>query len=102
MTWTSGGTSRTSTTAGKRFRATVLRRDDHRCQKCGYHDPTGMSLEADHIINHAQGGTDDPDNGQTLCKRCHRNKTAKESAHGRRTRTKRGPLLHPGTLEPSR
>ena len=102
MTWVSGGTSRTSTTTGKRFRVTVLRRDDYTCQACRYHDPTGMSLEADHILNIAEGGTDDPDNGQTLCKRCHRKKTTQESAHGRVRRIKRAPLLHPGTLQPSR
>ncbi|AKI27425.1 hypothetical protein [Moraxella phage Mcat9] len=39
-------------------------------------------LEADHIINRAQGGSDDLSNLQTLCKPCHKIKTQKESQAG--------------------
>ena len=34
--------------------------------------------EVDHIITKAKGGTDDPDNLQSLCVQCHREKTARE------------------------
>lgn len=38
------------------------------------------SLEVDHIINIAEGGTDDDSNLQALCIPCHKAKTARESA----------------------
>jgi len=38
-----------------------------------------MELELDHIVNVAQGGTDDEFNLQSLCSPCHKKKTIKES-----------------------
>jgi 5-methylcytosine-specific restriction protein A len=38
-----------------------------------------MELELDHIVNVAQGGTDDEKNLQSLCVPCHKKKTSKES-----------------------
>jgi len=38
-----------------------------------------MQLELDHIVNVAQGGTDDESNLQSLCSPCHKKKTLKES-----------------------
>lgn len=100
--WTSGGTSRTSTTAGRRFRRAVLRRDGYTCRSCGRHDPTGRSLEADHIVNVRAGGTDDPTNGQTLCIPCHAQKTRIEAQNGRRRNSTRRPReSHPGLLRRS-
>ena len=34
--------------------------------------------EVDHILAKANGGTDDPNNLQSICVACHREKTAKE------------------------
>lgn len=57
-----------------RFHNMILARDDHRCVKCGRTrnelsgvPPDEAKLFADHIIPVALGGTDTPDNGQTLC-----------------------------------
>lgn len=41
-----------------------------------------MNLECDHIVNKAQGGTDDMDNLQSLCKPCHDKKSQQESKLG--------------------
>lgn len=42
------------------------------------------ALEVDHITPLAEGGTDTHDNRQTLCKPCHRAKTAQEASRGQR------------------
>lgn len=100
MAWTRGGPTRTSTTTHRRWRTTVLTRDRHTCQHCGHTDPTGRTLEADHILNIRRGGNpDDPDNGQTLCGPCHTIKTQAEAAAGRAAKsTRRPPQPHPGLL----
>ncbi|MEG9303316.1 HNH endonuclease signature motif containing protein [Psychrobacter celer] len=36
------------------------------------------ATDVDHIINKAKGGSDDPSNLQSLCRKCHRSKTANE------------------------
>jgi 5-methylcytosine-specific restriction protein A len=36
------------------------------------------ATDVDHIINKANGGTDKLENLQSLCKKCHRTKTANE------------------------
>jgi len=41
-----------------------------------------MELELDHIVNVAQGGTDDESNLQSLCVSCHKVKSQKESRGG--------------------
>ena len=40
------------------------------------------SAEVDHIISRSKGGTDEENNLQALCKRCHSRKTAKEGRWG--------------------
>ena len=59
------------------LRMKTLHRDNFRCQNidCG----KAGRLEVDHIIPLAQGGRDDPDNLQTLCRSCHMEKTAQEN-----------------------
>jgi 5-methylcytosine-specific restriction endonuclease McrA len=49
----------------------VLQRDKYRCVLCG---ASGVSLEVDHKIPVARGGSDDLDNLQTLCFPCNRGK----------------------------
>lgn len=57
---------------GAQARRRVMERDEYRCRRCGDH----RSLEIDHIIAIKDDGTSDDDNLQTLCKPCHKQKTA--------------------------
>lgn len=58
---------------GRRLRPLVIARDGARCNECGATD----SLEIDHIVALARGGTNDIDNLQVLCKPCNRSKGAR-------------------------
>lgn len=60
------------------IRSLVLERDGYRCRRCGR---TGY-LEVDHITPVQRGGSDDLVNLQSLCRGCHRRKTAADK-HGR-------------------
>lgn len=73
------GNPRTSTSAHRRWRITVLDNCRHRCQ-IQYPDIcTGTATIADHITATAFGGAEhDPTNGQGACAPCHRRKTAGE------------------------
>ena len=48
-------------------RAQVLERDGYRCVRCGNTDKP----EVHHKVARRHGGTDDPDNLETLCNKCH-------------------------------
>lgn len=50
-----------------KIRISILTRDGFKCQECGYQN----RLEVHHIIPRSKGGTNDPSNLTTLCKRCH-------------------------------
>lgn len=63
----------------RRKRQAILIRDDYTCQICRQ---VTQALEVDHIVNVAQGGTDDDSNLQALCVPCHQAKTAQEAAQG--------------------
>ena len=52
---------------GEDFRAKVLWRDQYSCQRCVGKE----KLNAHHIIPRYLGGTSSPQNGLTLCRRCH-------------------------------
>lgn len=65
----------------RRLKAKIHLRDKYTCQCCGL---VTMELECDHIVNTAQGGTDDLDNLQSLCKPCHDKKSLAESKAGMR------------------
>lgn len=65
----------------RRKRDAIMLRDNYTCQVCGL---TTTELEVDHIVNKAQGGTDDGDNLQSLCIPCHVAKTAREGGVRRR------------------
>ena len=60
----------------RRLKAKIHLRDLYTCKHCGL---VTMSLELDHIINVAQGGTEDESNLQSLCAPCHLKKTITES-----------------------
>lgn len=63
----------------RRKRAAILVRDKYTCQVCQI---VTLDLEVDHIVNIAQGGTDDDANLQALCVACHQAKTAREATQG--------------------
>ncbi|AWY20093.1 HNH endonuclease [Moraxella bovis] len=65
--------------AWRRLRDEILARDSYTCQCCGR---VGGRLELDHIVNVAQGGTNDKSNLQILCHSCHKTKTQSESRAG--------------------
>lgn len=62
----------------KTLRALVLVRDKHLCQMCLKKGKFVMATEIDHIIPLKNGGTNDIENLQALCKRCHSKKTKVE------------------------
>ena len=51
-------------------RNAALRRDEYKCVVCG----GTKSLQVDHIVAVADGGSDEVDNLQTLCRKCHDSK----------------------------
>lgn len=61
----------------KLWRSSVFERDDYTCRHCG---TRGGYIEADHIIPYMIDKTAllDVNNGQTLCKSCHRIKSTEE------------------------
>ena len=61
-----------------RLRQMVFARDGHRCRQCG----RPGRLECDHVVPIEQDPKQDPfalDGLQTLCRRCHIEKTANEN-----------------------
>lgn len=57
-----------------KIRHAILKRDGHKCVQCGAVPKDGAKLHVDHITPLALGGTDDPENLQTLCSTCNRGK----------------------------
>jgi hypothetical protein len=54
-------------------RKAVFERDGYRCVKC----TSFIDLQIDHVYPHSKGGSDDPENLQTLCAVCNRIKKDK-------------------------
>jgi 5-methylcytosine-specific restriction enzyme A len=82
-----GSHSRASTRAWRRLRASVLRRDGHKCRGCG-----AYATEVDAIVAAAFGGShEDPANLQALCETCHKTKTDEDRREGvRRAAARKG------------
>lgn len=59
----------------KRLRYEILRRDNHACRYCGATAP-GATLQIDHVVAAALGGTDEPSNLVTACRDCNSGKSA--------------------------
>ena len=68
--------------AWDKLRLVVLRRDGGVCQPCQGAGRTVLGNIVDHKVPKAEGGTDDMENLQTICKPCHARKTAFESGRG--------------------
>lgn len=67
----------------QQLRLRILQRDLYQCQACKLGGRITPAREVDHRINKASGGTDDPDNLQSLCRPCHDAKTERETiGHG--------------------
>lgn len=66
--------------AWRQQRKAALRRDYHQCRPCAAKGVVTYGNEVDHVIPKSQGGTDDLENLQTICKDCHDEKTRRESS----------------------
>ncbi len=60
------------------LRETVLLRDQYQCRQCG-RVVLPSDAECDHIVPLADGGADEVENLQTLCKDCHLEKSVSEN-----------------------
>jgi 5-methylcytosine-specific restriction protein A len=67
--------------AWDKLRARILKRDGYvcRCAECRELDRLRPAHDVDHIIQRADGGSDDPSNLQAINRECHRLKTAREA-----------------------
>lgn len=83
----------------RKLRASIMERDKWLCQPCMRHGVLTEATEVDHIISKADGGSDDPENLQAICKVCHRIKTAFDSAASRKGA--KNVRLYPEWLEPA-
>ena len=66
----------------QKLRKQILARDFYLCQTCLDNGTVREGSHVDHMTSKAQGGTDAPDNLQTLCVTCHAHKTATERTGG--------------------
>ena len=68
--------------AWQQQRERILTRDNGLCCMCSKAGRVSLATDVDHIVNKAQGGSDDDANLQSLCRPCHKAKTAGESHRG--------------------
>jgi len=68
-----GRTTRNASSGWEHSRKVTIKRDNFTCQSCGsVGGPQGdVELHVDHLTPQSAGGSDDPDNLQTLCRDCH-------------------------------
>lgn len=66
-----------------KLRKAVLNRDKRLCVPCSDRGVYTVATAVDHIIPKSEGGTDDMNNLQSICKDCHSEKTAQEARRGR-------------------
>lgn len=57
------------------LRKVVMQRDAGLCQPCRGDERVTLATMVDHIKPRAEGGTDDLDNLQAICRECHSRKT---------------------------
>lgn len=86
-------TSKTTTERGygwawQKRRLEILKRDSYLCQPCLRCGKTVPADAVDHIKQKADGGTYEPDNLESTCDPCHKDKTARDQ--GRRVKAQIG------------
>lgn len=62
-----------------RIRAVAMRRDKYLCQPCLKAGRVTPATECDHVVPKFDGGTDEIDNLQAICRQCHADKTQREA-----------------------
>ena len=62
----------------RKKRLHVLRRDNYLCQLCIRQNKLTAATDVDHIVSKSAGGSENESNLQSLCRKCHKIKTAKE------------------------
>ena len=87
--------------AWEKLRLVILERDRWLCQHCIKQGRSEIATDVDHITPKYQGGGDDPDNLQSLCKSCHRAKTEREGNGSQRQYGEIRWNTHPNGLKPS-
>ncbi|MGV6875914.1 HNH endonuclease [Pseudochelatococcus sp. B33] len=73
----------------RKLRAAALARDNHLCQACLAADKLTPATDVDHVTPKSKGGADDLSNLQSLCRRHHDEKTAREAAEAQGRRVKK-------------
>lgn len=68
--------TRSSIQPSLRFK--IFRRDEYECAICGKGKDEAERLEVDHIEPVSEGGTEEPENLQTLCWECNAGKSDRE------------------------
>ena len=68
--------------AWRKLREAVFKRDKGLCVPCKRENRITVATEVDHIIEKADGGTDDLGNLQSICKLCHTAKTNRKRMAG--------------------
>lgn len=66
------------------IRKRIMSRDHQLCQACKRAKRYVQAKYVDHIIPKFEGGTDDDQNLEAICKVCHDKKSAQEAVRGRR------------------
>ena len=72
----------------QRARKVIIARDMALCQECKRQGKVSPFDEVDHIKPKFEGGTDDHDNLEGLCRACHGRKTEAEAARAQGRRVK--------------
>jgi len=67
--------------AWDKIRLIILKRDNYLCQTCSRSGRLSAGNTVDHIISKANGGTDEHNNLETICKPCHALKTRQEQSN---------------------
>lgn len=81
VTTTKSTTERGYGWAWQQLRERVLTRDNGLCCLCSKAGRVTLATDVDHVVNKAEGGDDSEANLQSLCRPCHKVKTAGESHH---------------------
>lgn len=76
---TASGQPRSRSTVSPSVRYDVFRRDENKCRSCGRNVDDGVTLHVDHIVPASRGGSNAPDNLQTLCDDCNQGKSNRDS-----------------------